>query len=124
MTSTKFQPLCLCAAFVLQLLIGSVDVNLRDGEVRFKTSTPFENASNIRSVLETFLGIHVDDGKGYLQGFAAIKDNNADAEDAMRIAGIPGSGGGGSNAGGGNYDTADLLLQLSLSRSSGDGSGN
>lgn len=101
-----------------------MDVDLRDGKVRFKTSAPFENASNIRSVLETFLEIHVDDGKCYLQGFAAIKDNNADAEDAMRIAGIPESGGVGSNTGGGDGDAADLLLQLSLSRSSSDGFGN
>lgn len=88
-----------------------MDVDLGDGEVWFKTSA-------------SFLGIHVDDGKGYLQGFAAIKDNKADAEDAMRIAGIPESGGGGPNTSGGNDDTADLFLHLSLSRSPNDGSGH
>lgn len=105
-----------------------MDVDLSDGEVKFKTTAPFGNGSKIRSVLETFLGIHVDDGKSYLRGFAAIKDDNADAEEAMRIAGMPELGGmsesSGSSDGSEIDEAVDLLLQLSLSGSSSDGARN
>ena len=105
-----------------QLPVGSVEIDLSNGEVRFKTSAPFGNASNIRPVLETLLGIHVDEGKPYLEGFAAIKDDNADAEDAMRVAGMSGSDGG-SRAGGGDA-AADLLLQLLVLQNNGGSSSN
>lgn len=115
-------------SYLRQLAIGSVDVDLSDGEVKFKTTAPFGNASNIRSVLETFLGIHVDDGKSYLRGFASIKDDNADAEEAMRIAGMSELGGmsesSGSSDGSEIDEAADLLLQLSLYRGSNDGARN
>lgn len=106
-----------------------MDVDLSDGEVKFKTTAPFGNASKIRSVLETFLGIHVDDGRSYLRGFAAIKDDNADAEEAMRIAGMSETGGmsessSGSSDGSEIDEAADLLLQLSLFRGSSNGARN
>lgn len=99
-----------------QLAVGSVDVDLNDGEIRFKTSAPFGNVVNIQPIFETFMKVHIHEAKKYLEGFAAIKDSNAEAEDAMRIAGMSGSGGDGSSGGAGDTDTAaSLLLQLLLS---------
>lgn len=89
---------------------------MNDGEIRFKTSAPFGNVVNIQPIFETFMKVHVHEAKKYLEGFAAIKDSNADAEDAMRIAGISGLGGdGASEDAGDNDNAAGLLLQLLLS---------
>lgn len=94
-----------------QLVIGSVDIDLSDGEVRFKTAVPFGNATNIRPIVEAFMRVHVNDGKRFLEGFVAIRDRNADAEEAMRVAGMSESSGGGDNDA-----AARLLLQLLLSQ--------
>lgn len=71
----------------LQLNMGSVDMDMDDGEVRFKTSACFGSAENVRPIISNFMNFHVDDGKKYLEGFAAIKNDNADSEAAMLAAG-------------------------------------
>ena len=92
-------------------------MDMNDGEVRLKTSACFGSADNVRPIIRNFMNFHVDDGKKYLEGFAAIKNDNANSETAMRAAGHGGGGGGGSagvSSGGSSEDTADLILRLLL----------
>lgn len=89
-----------------------MDIDLSDGEVRFKTSAPFGDAANIRPIVETFMRVHINEAKRYLEGFAAIKDGSANAEDAMRIAGCSRSSGGGLDGDADEDAAARLLLRL------------
>lgn len=83
-------------------------MDMDDGEVRFKTSGCFGSAANVKPIIQNFMNVHVADGKKCLQGFAAIKNDNANSDSAMRAAGY-----GAQRTSGGNSDAAaELILQL------------
>lgn len=67
--------------------MGTVDLDTNDGEVQYKTTGTFGAARNIKPIVKNFMNYHVEFGRRYLEGFAAIKDRNASAEDAIKIAG-------------------------------------
>lgn len=94
-----------------QLAVGSVDVDMRDGEVRYKTTADFGHASNIKPIVSTFMDFHLSCGLRYLQAFMAIKDCDVNAEKAMEIAGHRESGGGTSASDGILAEILSLTLQ-------------
>lgn len=83
-----------------QVAVGSVDLDMNDGEVRYKTTAEFGEAKNIKPILGTFLDYHFSCGMRYLKAFIAIRDENVSAERAMEIAGHRGSRGGSSSSDG------------------------
>lgn len=105
-------PRATVAAFVCfvppQLNMGSVDMDMDDGEVRFKTSACFGSAENVRPIIANFMNFHVDDGKKYLEGFAAIKNDDANSETAMRAAGYSVQRSSDTSS----DEAADLILRL------------
>ncbi|CAM9107326.1 unnamed protein product [Ectocarpus fasciculatus] len=83
-----------------EVAVGSVDLDMNDGEVRYKTTAEFGEAKDIKPILTTFLGYHFSCGIRYLKAFIAIRDENVSAERAMEIAGHrESSGGSGSSDG-------------------------
>eukprot|EP00903_Cladosiphon_okamuranus_P006448 g6308.t1 len=60
---------------------------MSDGEVRYKTTADFGEATNIKPILKTFLDYHFSCGVRYNKAFIAIKEDDASAEKAMEIAG-------------------------------------
>ncbi|CAM9195525.1 unnamed protein product [Ectocarpus sp. 8 AP-2014] len=75
-----------------EVAVGSVDLDMNDGEVRYKTTAEFGEAKNIKPILATFLDYHFSCGLRYLKAFIAIRDENVSAERAMEIAGHRGGG--------------------------------
>lgn len=70
-----------------EVAVGSVDLDMSDGEVRYKTTADFGEATNIKPILKTFMDYHLSCGLRYNKAFIAIKDDDASAETAMEIAG-------------------------------------
>lgn len=90
------------------------DVDLSDEEdiVRFKTSAPVRWCHHHSAYCWNVHEVHVDEAKRYLERLTAIKDGNAIAEDAMRIAGCSRSSGDALDGGNNEDAAARLFLRL------------
>lgn len=89
----------------MQITYGSLDINFRDGGVRYKTTAAFGTAQNIVPIIQHYMNRHFASGKKYLQGLTAIKENDVDVDTAMGVAGVETSSGSRSTS-------TDLLLSL------------
>lgn len=102
-----------------------MDLDERDGEVRYKTSADFGNARNIESVLEHYMSLHLISGKQYIKILQAMKEDGISVRDALRRLNIDDYGpsnipfdasGGGGGASGAERSAAQLLAILALRR--------
>lgn len=90
----------------IQLVCGHVDLDERDGEVRYKTSADFGKAKKIESILEHYMNLHLTSGKQYLRSLKAMKDDGISVRDALSRLGIDDYGPSGI------FDTADRYAAM------------
>lgn len=70
----------------LQLKNGHVDMDVADGEVRYKTVAVFGSAKDIKPVMSHLFELQIRSGNNILKALEAINNVGADVKTAMQIA--------------------------------------